>query len=250
MAMVVEANKKDAVGGHIASFASCATLYEIGFNHFFRGPDHPSGGDLIYYQGHSTPGIYARSYLEGRLTDTHLDNFRRELAEGGGLLLNYPHPWLMPDYWQFPTVSMGLGPIMAVYHARFLRVIWKHRGLKDTSQQKVWCFMGDGEGDEPESLGAISTKGFTCQWGSQYRASSSTTGKLHRCPRVWPRVVLPEPVAPRMEMRGPMVGLSCIWLWLPAMWRLPPHGWFLGLMLFFSPKHTLDIRRLCVFLSG
>jgi pyruvate dehydrogenase E1 component len=157
LAMVVKANKKDAVGGHIASYASCATLYEIGFNHFFRGPDHPSGGDMVYYQGHSTPGIYARSYLEGRLTETQLDNFRRELAEGGGLS-SYPHPWLMPDYWQFPTVSMGLGPIMAVYHARFLRYL-EHRGIKDTSQQKVWSFMGDGESDEPESLGAISIAG-------------------------------------------------------------------------------------------
>jgi pyruvate dehydrogenase E1 component len=157
MAMVVKANKKDAVGGHIASYASCATLYEIGFNHFFRGPDHPSGGDMVYYQGHSTPGIYARSFLEGRLTETHLDNFRRELAEGGGLS-SYPHPWLMPEYWQFPTVSMGLGPIMAIYQARFLRYL-QHRGIKDTSQQKVWSFMGDGESDEPESLGAISIAG-------------------------------------------------------------------------------------------
>ncbi|MEI7684240.1 MAG: pyruvate dehydrogenase (acetyl-transferring), homodimeric type [Planctomycetota bacterium] len=157
LAMVVKANKKDAVGGHIASYASCATLYEIGFNHFFRGPDHPSGGDMIYYQGHSTPGIYARSFLEGRLDEKHLDNFRRELAEGGGLS-SYPHPWLMPEYWQFPTVSMGLGPIMAVYHARFLRYL-EHRGIKDTSQQKVWSFMGDGESDEPESLGAISIAG-------------------------------------------------------------------------------------------
>ncbi len=157
LAMVVKANKKDAVGGHIASYASCATLYEIGFNHFFRGPDHPSGGDMIYYQGHSTPGIYARSYLEGRLSDTQMDNFRRELADGGGLS-SYPHPWLMPDYWQFPTVSMGLGPIMAVYHARFLRYL-EHRGIKDTSQQKVWSFIGDGESDEPESLGAISIAG-------------------------------------------------------------------------------------------
>ncbi len=154
MAMVVRGNKKDAVGGHIASYASCATLYEIGFNHFFRGPDHASGGDMIYYQGHSTPGIYARAFLEGRLTETNLENFRRELEPGGGLS-SYPHPWLMPNFWQFPTVSMGLGPIMAVYHARFLRYL-HHRGIKDTSQQKVWCFMGDGESDEPESLGALS----------------------------------------------------------------------------------------------
>ncbi len=155
MAMVLRGNKKsDGLGGHIASYASCATLYEIGFNHFFRGPEAPGGGDIIYFQGHSTPGIYARAYLEGRLSEKVLDNFRRELAEGGGLS-SYPHPWLMPDFWQFPTVSMGLGPIMAVYHARFLRYL-QHRGIKDTSQIKVWCFMGDGESDEPESLGALS----------------------------------------------------------------------------------------------
>jgi pyruvate dehydrogenase E1 component len=154
MAMVVRANKKeDGIGGHIATYASLASLYEVGFNHFFRGPDHPGGGDFIYFQGHSTPGIYARSFLEGRLSAADLDHFRRELAEGGGLS-SYPHPWLMPDYWQFPTVSMGLGPIMAIYHARFLRYL-EHRGLKDTSQQKVWCFLGDGETDEPESLGAL-----------------------------------------------------------------------------------------------
>ena len=154
MSMVVRANQKDAVGGHIASYASCATIYEIGFNHFFRGPNHPGGGDLIYFQGHSTPGIYARAFLEGRLDEKILDNFRRELEEGGGLS-SYPHPWLMPDFWQFPTVSMGLGPIMAVYHARFLRYL-HHRGIADTSGRRVWCFMGDGESDEPESLGAIS----------------------------------------------------------------------------------------------
>jgi pyruvate dehydrogenase E1 component len=154
MAMVVRANKKeDGIGGHIATYASLATLYEVGFNHFFRGPDAPGGGDFIYFQGHSTPGIYARAFLEGRLTEKQLNNFRRELAEGGGLS-SYPHAWLMPQFWQFPTVSMGLGPIMAIYHARFLRYL-EHRGLKDTSRQKVWCFLGDGETDEPESLGAL-----------------------------------------------------------------------------------------------
>ncbi len=153
LAMVVQANRKsDGIGGHIASYASVATLYEVGFNHFFHGPDNPGGSDLIYFQGHSTPGIYARSYLEGRLPEVRLENFRRELAEGGGLS-SYPHPWLMPDYWQFPTVSMGLGPIMAIYHARFLHYL-EHRGIKDTSRQKVWAFLGDGETDEPESLGA------------------------------------------------------------------------------------------------
>jgi len=154
MAMVVKANlKSDGIGGHISTYASLATMYEVGFNHFFKGPDAPGGMDLIYYQGHSTPGIYARSYLEGRLPAAKLDNFRRELAPGGGLS-SYPHPWLMPDYWQFPTVSMGLGPVMAIYHARFLRYL-EHRGIKDTSKQRVWAFLGDGECDEPESLGAL-----------------------------------------------------------------------------------------------
>src|SRR5262245_10950060 len=154
MAMVVQANQKSpGIGGHIATYASLATLYEIGFNHFFRGPDAPGGPDMIYFQGHSTPGIYARSFLEGRFSQKRLENFRRELAAGHGLS-SYPHPWLMPDYWQFPTVSMGLGPILAIYHARFLHYM-EHRGLKDTSKQHVWAFIGDGETDEPESLGAL-----------------------------------------------------------------------------------------------
>src|SRR5262249_9319191 len=126
----------------------------IGFNHFFRGPNSPGGGDQVYFQGHASPGIYARAFLEGRLTARQLENFRRELAPGGGLS-SYPHPWLMPHFWQFPTVSMGLGAIMAIYQARFNRYL-ENRGLKDTSQQKVWCFLGDGETDEPETLGSIS----------------------------------------------------------------------------------------------
>ncbi len=155
MAMVVRANKhSDGIGGHISTYASAATLYEVGFNHFFRGPEHECGGDLIYFQGHASPGIYARSFLEGRLTEAQLENFRRELADGGGLS-SYPHPRLMPDYWQFPTVSMGLGPIMAIYNARFNRYL-EDRGLMDTSDQKVWAFLGDGEIDEPECLGSIS----------------------------------------------------------------------------------------------
>jgi len=155
MAMVSEANEKSSgIGGHISTYASAATLYEVGFNHFFRGPDHPGGGDLVYFQGHASPGMYARAYLEGRLAPKELHNFRREFAEGGGLA-SYPHPWLMPDFWQFPTVSMGLGPIMAIYQARFLKYL-HNRGLADTSQQRVWMFLGDGETDEPESLGAIS----------------------------------------------------------------------------------------------
>jgi pyruvate dehydrogenase E1 component len=154
MAMVVRANKKEpGIGGHISTYASAATLLEIGFNHFFRGPEAEGGGDQVYFQGHASPGIYGRAYLEGRLNETQLQNFRRELAEGGGLS-SYPHPWLMPQFWQFPTVSMGLGAIMAIYQARFNRYL-EHRGLEDTSRQKVWCFLGDGETDEPESLGAL-----------------------------------------------------------------------------------------------
>jgi len=154
MAMVVRANKHSAgIGGHISTYASSATLYEIGFNYFFRGPNAPGGGDMVYFQGHASPGIYARAFLEGRLSAAQLENFRRELAPGGGLS-SYPHPWLMPDFWQFPTVSMGLGAIMAIYQARFNRYL-EHRGLRDTSKQRVWCFLGDGETDEPESLGAL-----------------------------------------------------------------------------------------------
>jgi pyruvate dehydrogenase E1 component len=153
MAMVVRANEIDGtLGGHISTFASSATLYEIGFNHFFRGAGHPEGPDFVYFQGHASPGMYARAFLEGRIDANRLEHFRRELAEGGGLS-SYPHPWLMPNFWQFPTVSMGLGPIMSIYQARFNRYL-EHRGLKKTPQ-KVWCFVGDGECDEPESLGAI-----------------------------------------------------------------------------------------------
>jgi len=152
LAMVSEANDRfSGIGGHISTYASAATLYEVGFNHFFRGPDDPSGGDLVYFQGHASPGIYARAYLEGRLAPKELHAFRREFAGG---LSSYPHPWLMPDFWQFPTVSMGIGPLAAIYQARFLKYL-EHRGLK-TGGQKVWCFLGDGETDEPESLGAIS----------------------------------------------------------------------------------------------
>ena len=154
MAMVVRANKHEAgIGGHISTYASAATLLEIGLNHFFHGPDADNGGDQVYFQGHASPGVYARAFLEGRLSAAQLENFRRELAQGGGLS-SYPHPWLMPGFWQFPTVSMGLAPIMAIYQARFNRYLL-HRGLKDTSKQRVWCFVGDGESDEPESLGAI-----------------------------------------------------------------------------------------------
>jgi pyruvate dehydrogenase E1 component len=152
-AMVVRANKaEDGIGGHISTFASAATLYEVGFNHFFRGHDSPDA-DVIYFQGHAAPGVYARAYLEGRFDETQLDNFRREMKAGGGLS-SYPHPWLMPNFWEYPTVSMGLGPIQAIYQARFMRYL-EDRGLKPHSTSKVWAFLGDGETDEPESLGAI-----------------------------------------------------------------------------------------------
>ncbi len=155
MAMVVEANEKSSgIGGHISTFASLATLLDVGFNHFFRGPDHPSGGDLIYFQGHAAPGVYARAYVERRLSAAQVHNFRREFAPEGGLS-SYPHPWLMPDFWQFPTVSMGLGPLTAIYQARYMRYL-EDRGLKAETGQQVWCFIGDGETDEPEALGAIS----------------------------------------------------------------------------------------------
>ncbi len=155
MATVVRANRQDAsIGGHISTFASAATLYEVGFNHFFRAPHKGHPGDFVYFQGHAAPGIYARAFVEGRISDQQLVNFRRELAPTGGLS-SYPHPWLMPDFWQFPTVSMGLGPLMAIYHARFNRYL-EDRGLIEPSDAKVWAFLGDGETDEPETLGAIS----------------------------------------------------------------------------------------------
>src|SRR5512135_1263255 len=153
LAIVLRANKESSeLGGHIASFQSAATLYDVGFQHFFHAPDDQHGGDLLFIQGHSSPGIYARSFVEGRLTEDQLKKFRMEV-DGGGLA-SYPHPWLMPEYWQMPTVSMGLGPIMAIYQARFLKYL-ASRGLADTSRRKVWAFVGDGEMDEPESLGAI-----------------------------------------------------------------------------------------------
>ena len=154
MAMVVRANRlEDGIGGHISTFASSATLYEVGFNHFFHGRDDGTQGDMIFFQGHSSPGIYARAFLEGRITLERLENFRRELRPNGGLS-SYPHPWLMPHFWEFPTVSMGLGPMMAIYQARFNRYL-EDRGLKPASDAKVWAFLGDGETDEPETLGAI-----------------------------------------------------------------------------------------------
>ena len=155
MAMVVEGNERSpGIGGHISTFASLATLLDVGFNHFFKGPDYHGGGDLIYFQGHAAPGIYARAYVERRLSAAQVHNFRREFAPEGGLS-SYPHPWLMPDFWQFPTVSMGLGPLTAIYQARYMRYL-EDRGLKAEGNQKVWCFIGDGETDEPEALGAIS----------------------------------------------------------------------------------------------
>ena len=157
LAMVMRANQRDgSIGGHISTFASAATLYDVGFNYFFKGPNEKNEGDLIYYQGHSSPGIYARSFVEGRLEELQLDNFRNEV-EGNGLS-SYPHPWLMPDYWQFPTVSMGLGPIQAIYQAHLMKYL-TNRGLLENSDRKIWAFLGDGEMDEPESLGAIGKAG-------------------------------------------------------------------------------------------
>src|SRR5689334_18515374 len=157
LAMVLRANAESSeLGGHIASFQSAATLYDVGFMHFFHGASQSHGGDLLFIQGHSSPGIYARSFVEGRLTEEQLTKFRQEVDAGNGQggLSSYPHPWLMPDYWQMPTVSMGLGPIMAIYQARFLKYLAR-RGLADTADRTVWAFLGDGETDEPESLGAI-----------------------------------------------------------------------------------------------
>jgi pyruvate dehydrogenase E1 component len=157
LATVVRANKVSSeLGGHVASFASAATLYDVGFNHFFRAPGENFGGDLVFFQGHSSPGIYARAFLEGRISESQLDHFRQEV-DGKGLS-SYPHPWLMPDFWQFPTVSMGLGPLMSIYQARFMRYLHDRR-LVDAGGRKVWAFVGDGEMDEPESLGAISLAG-------------------------------------------------------------------------------------------
>lgn len=155
MAMVVRANADGSgLGGHIASYASCATMLEVGFNHFFRGVTDDHGGDMVFFQGHTSPGIYARAFLEGRLTEEQVLNFRRDLGDGPGIT-SYPHPWLMPEFWQFPTVSMGLGPIMAIYQARFMAYL-HDRGLMDMKDRKVWAFLGDGEMDEPESRGALS----------------------------------------------------------------------------------------------
>jgi pyruvate dehydrogenase E1 component len=153
MAMVLRANKNTNVGGHIASYASAATLYDVGYNHFWHAPSNEHGGDLVFVQGHSAPGIYARMFMLGRLTTEQMDNFRQEV-DGKGIS-SYPHPWLMPDVWQFPTVSMGLGPLMAIYQARFMKYL-EDRGFAKTEGRKVWCFCGDGEMDEPESMGAIS----------------------------------------------------------------------------------------------
>jgi pyruvate dehydrogenase E1 component len=158
MAMVTRANvESEGIGGHISTFASSATLYEVGLNHFFRGKDSEGGGDHVFFQGHAAPGMYARAFLEGRLTERNLENFRRETREGGGLS-SYPHPWLMPDFWEYPTVSMGLGPLVAAYHARFNRYLTA-RGIKDTSASRIWAFLGDGEMDEPETSSAIHMAG-------------------------------------------------------------------------------------------
>src|SRR6187397_3634891 len=157
LAMVMRANQVESggsaeLGGHIASYASAADLFEVGFNHFFRGRDEGRGGDLVFFQPHSAPGVYARAYLEGRLTDEHLANYRQEVRGPG--LSSYPHPWLMPEFWQLPTGSMGIGPISAIYQARFMRYL-HDRGIANTSGRRVWGVFGDGEMDEPESVGAL-----------------------------------------------------------------------------------------------
>jgi len=184
LAMVVRANKiQEGIGGHISTFASAATLYEVAFNHFFQARTESGDRDFVYFQGHAAPGIYARAYLEGRIPKEKLENFRRELKPGGGLS-SYPHPWLMPNFWEFPTVSMGLGPIQAIYHARFIRYL-ENRGLKQSTGGKVWAFLGDGEMDEPESLGSI-TPGITRESGQpDFRselqpAASRRTGSRQR----------------------------------------------------------------------
>src|SRR2546426_672907 len=154
VAMVLRANNQySGIGGHLSTYASSASLYEVGFNHFFRGKDDGASGDQIFYQGHAAPGMYARAFLEGRLTECQLDHFRREVVPGEGLS-SYPHPRLMPEFWEFPTVSMGLGPLAAIYQARFNRYL-QHRGITDTSGSRVWAFVGDGECDEPEAVGEL-----------------------------------------------------------------------------------------------
>src|SRR3954467_9812300 len=163
IATVLQANKESSeLGGHIASYQSAAVLYEVGFNHFWHAPSDGHGGDLVFMQGHSAPGFYARALLEGRLSQDQLKRFRQEVDESGRFdgkgVSSYPHPWLMPDFWQFPTVSMGLGPLMAIYQARFMKYL-EGRGLARTEGRKEWAFLGDGETDEPESLGAISMAG-------------------------------------------------------------------------------------------
>ncbi|MGH2870014.1 MAG: pyruvate dehydrogenase (acetyl-transferring), homodimeric type, partial [Solirubrobacteraceae bacterium] len=153
IAMVVRANKTSSeLGGHIATYQSVATLMEVGYNHFWRAHTDESPGDLVFFQGHSSPGNYARAFLEGRLTAEQLDGFRQEVSRDG--LSSYPHPWLMPDFWQFPTVSLGIGPITSIYQARFMKYL-QARGMANTADRKVWTFCGDGEMDEPESMGAI-----------------------------------------------------------------------------------------------
>jgi pyruvate dehydrogenase E1 component len=182
MAMVVQANRLSTeLGGHISSFASSATLYDVAYNHFFHGTTKEHGGDLVFFQGHTAPGVYARAYLEGRLSEDELYNFRQEV-DGNGLP-SYPHPKLMPGFWQFPTVSMGLGPIMAIYQARFMRYL-HDRGVLNTDGRKVWAFLGDGEMDEPESLGAISCSWSTATcsaWTARCAATVRSSRSWKRC---------------------------------------------------------------------
>ena len=178
MATVVRRNKKSSeYGGHIASFASSAVMYDVGLNHFWRPRTPEHGGDLVFFQGHAVPGIYARAFMEGRIPESALDNFRSETGSEG--LSSYPHPWLMPNFWQFPTVSMGLGPLMAIYQARFMKYL-HNRKLIDMSDRQIWAFLGDGEMDEPESLGAISLRGKTLATSTSW-STATCSGWTGRC---------------------------------------------------------------------
>jgi pyruvate dehydrogenase E1 component len=199
MAMVVRANKHDSgIGGHISTYSSLATLAEVGHNHFFHGRHGDQPGDFVYFQGHASPGEYARAYLEGRLNEKHLENFRHELREHPGLS-SYPHPWLMPDFWQFPTVSMGIGPINAIYQARFMRYL-ENRGIIPVTARKIWAFLGDGETDEPESLGAIAL------------AAREQLDNLRSSPN-W-RLISAAPDGTSSKWCGAAVGTTC--------WRATP----------------------------
>jgi transketolase N-terminal domain/subunit len=226
--MVMRGQKHGAAGGHLATYASAATLYEVGFNHFFRGKDAPNAfgsGDHIFFQGHASPGVYARAFLEGRLTEDHLTHFRREVVPGQGLS-SYPHPWLMPDFWEFPTVSMGLGPLAAIYQARYNRYL-QHRGIADTSRSRVWAFLGDGETDEPEALGSLhlaAREGLSTSTSSSTATSSGSTGRCAATGRSI-RSVRRSSTAPAgtsSRSCGAASGITC---WPPTMTACSRAAW-------------------------